>query len=224
MIKNGRKKKFICEICWKELDNLSLKANHIRWEHKTSIEQRFSHSQKWYEAMHNRKHIVQNKSYGLYVCQFCKKEWNTTKEGHSKHEKYCVDNPNKSIHKSHAQTEETKKKLSEKALNNDYRRIMRHIREYNGFLCDSSWEVKMIQKFEEINEPFIKPKPITYIDDNGKQHHYFPDFFLPNRNLIVEVKNPYLFKNDRKVQILKEMRQDIIWITSLKDIENFKLD
>ena len=59
---------------------------------------------------------------------------------------------------------------------------------------------------------------------NGKQHQYFPDFFLPNRNLIIEVKNPYLFEHDRKVQILKETVQNIIWITSLNDIKNFKLD
>ena len=110
------------------------------------------------------------------------------------------------------------KSASMRDIKRAYRRLSK---KYHPDLCDDS---TFSQKFEEINESFIKPKPITYIDDNGKQHHYFPDFFLPNRNLIVEVKNPYLFKNDRKVQILKEMRQDIIWITSLKDIENFKLD
>lgn len=217
-------KKFVCELCGQEFDKKSLKANHVRWKHKTTDEQRSNHSQKWFEAMKKRRGVVQNKSYGFYTCSFCGKEWNTTKEGHSKHEKYCKENPNKEIYKSHTQSEETKKKLSEKGLKNHYRRIMRHTKEYHGFLCDSSWEIKMIKKLEELNEPFIKPEPITYIDDNGIQHHYFPDFFLPNRNLIIEVKNPFLFKNDRKVQILKETRQDIIWITSLKDIENFRLD
>ena len=38
----------------------------------------------------------------------------------------------------------------------------------------------------------------------------------------IEVKNPYLYANDSKVQILKE-RKDIIWLTSLSDIQSFNI-
>ena len=38
----------------------------------------------------------------------------------------------------------------------------------------------------------------------------------------LEVKNPYLFENDSKVQILRATRDDIIWLTSLEQIQNFK--
>ena len=57
---------------------------------------------------------------------------------------------------------------------------------------------------------------------DGKQHNYFPDFWVPKLQKYIEVKNPYLYANDSKVQILKE-RKDIIWLTSLSDIQSFNI-
>lgn len=118
--------------------------------------------------------------------------------------------------------DEEKAYLSEKQRNNTYRRLMRKTQEYHGVLYDSSWEIEMAKRLEFLNEQFERPKnPIKYIGVDGKQHNYFPDFWIPRIQKFIEVKNPYLFENDSKVQILKSERSDIIWLTSLEQIQNF---
>lgn len=37
---------------------------------------------------------------------------------------------------------------------------------------------------------------IYYLTDDGKYSKYYPDFYLPNDNLIVEVKSWYTYKNN----------------------------
>jgi hypothetical protein len=41
----------------------------------------------------------------------------------------------------------------------------------------------------------INAKSIKYLFEN-KEHWYHPDFFIPSLNLVVEIKNSYLFKRD----------------------------
>jgi len=122
-------------------------------------------------------------------------------------------------------SEETRKKISEKQRQNTYRRVMRHTQEYHGNLYDSSWEIELAKRLETLGEPFERPKwPIQYTDKDGKKHNYFPDFYLLKRQVFIEVKNPYLFENDSKVKILRTERQDIIWLTSLDQIQSFEYD
>lgn len=186
------------------------------------VKNRKPKSQKWLESMAGRKGTNGGQVKDLYKCPFCGKEWKTTKSGFSTHKNGCNFNPDKRPFKGHPQSEKTKQKLSEIGLKNDYRRLMRKTQPYNGVLYDSSWEVEFAKRLESLNETFERPKePIKYVGLDGKEHNYFPDFYLPNRCVFVEVKNPYLFKNDSKVRILRAMRKDIIWLTSLEQIQNF---
>ena len=214
----------ICDICGEVFTSNSKKANHIRWKHiepTKSVEAR-AKSQKWKEAMANRKGTKPNKIKQKCKCEFCGLEKEMTKDVFTRHKKYCKLNPNAESFPGHPQSEETKKKLSEIGLNNSYRRLMRKTQNYNGILYDSSWEVEFAKRLESLNEEFDRPeKPIKYIGKDKKQHNYFPDFYLPNRKVFVEIKNPYLFENDGKVQILKAERNDIIWLTSLEAIKSF---
>jgi hypothetical protein len=34
---------------------------------------------------------------------------------------------------------------------------------------------------------------------NGKQRVYYPDFYLPEFNLLIEIKNSYLLKRDSEI-------------------------
>jgi hypothetical protein len=141
------------------------------------------------------------------------------------HRIYCEKNPNKKdgTWKGRHHSEETKKKLSEIGRSNKYRRIMRHTQEYKGVLYDSSWEVEFAKRLEELGIDFERPKiPIEYKDAENNTHNYFPDFYIPKINKFIEIKNPYLFNNDPKVQILKE-RVDIIWLTDLDSISKFEI-
>lgn len=214
----------ICEICGESFINKKIKANHIRWKHiepKKSIEAK-AKSQKWKEAMANKKGKKLNKIKQKCKCEFCGLEKEMAIDVFTRHKKYCKLNPNAVPFPRHPQSEETKKKLSEIGLNNPYRRLMRKTQLYNGILYDSSWEVEFAKRLEILNEKFNRPeKPIKYLGSDKRQHNYFPDFYLPNRKVFVEIKNPFLFENDDKVQILKAERSDIIWLTSLEQIQSF---
>lgn len=215
----------VCGICGEAFTSNSIKANHIRWKHiyPTKDPASKEKSQKWLDAMASRKGKRLNVPKEVCTCEFCGLEKEMSKAGFTKHKKYCKANPNKAPFLNHAQSEETKKKLSEAALRNPYRRLMRKTQLYNGVLYDSSWEVELAKRLESLNEKFERPKsPIKYTGSDDREHNYFPDFYLPERCIFIEVKNPYLFENDSKVQILKAIRSDIIWLTSLEQIQNFE--
>lgn len=45
--------------------------------------------------------------------------------------------------------------------------------------------------------------PIIRYEINGRSHRYFPDFFIPSENLIVEVKSTYTYMLHRETVLLK---------------------
>ena len=52
------------------------------------------------------------------------------------------------------------------------------------------------------NEIVYSPKSIVYFLDSEK-HLYFPDFYVPKWNLIVEIKSTYTMRTDKNL-LLKE--------------------
>jgi hypothetical protein len=60
--------------------------------------------------------------------------------------------------------------------------------------------VKLLNEHDE-NDIFTKRTDmpeVWYIDDNGKYHRYYPDFYIPSKNLVIEVKSIYTYKQDTK--------------------------
>ena len=174
-----------CSTCGKLFKKRASLMNHVRWIHKEG-------------KTEDRIGIVKvntDKDKKERTCSFCRKTWNCFIWHFHKHEAECKQNPNRRIWKGHPQSEETKKKLSEIGLKNPYRRLMRKTQLYKGILYDSSWEVEFAKKLESLNETFERPKePIKYIGEDGREHNYFPDFYLVNRKVFVEIKNPYSSK------------------------------
>jgi len=158
-----------------------------------------------------------------YVCEFCGRKDFLHKCNCSCHMRYCLENPNRRKREGHKHTPETKKLLSDKARANPYPRKTKHTVLYHGMYLDSSWEVQMAKRFEYLSVLFVRPRiPLNYIGEDGKLHHYFPDFWLPCYGKYVEVKNEYLFRTDGKVKILRK-RKNIVWVTSLEQARNFVL-
>ncbi len=56
---------------------------------------------------------------------------------------------------------------------------------------------------EIVYQTKLMPK-IWYIDNDGKKHIYFPDFYIPKDNLIIEVKSDYTYNKDLEVNLLKK--------------------
>ena len=55
---------------------------------------------------------------------------------------------------------------------------------------------KKLLREEEIN---YNPQKIKYIGVDKKEHHYFPDFYIPKFNLIVEIKSTWIMQYDKNV-------------------------
>jgi len=47
-------------------------------------------------------------------------------------------------------------------------------------LLDSSWEVIVAKRLDELEIVWQRPKPIAWTDDLNKKRHYYPDFYLPS--------------------------------------------
>ena len=75
--------------------------------------------------------------------------------------------------------------------------IKRHL--YKNIVFDSNWEVDLAKFLDKKKIQWIRPViSISWIDNAGKERRYFPDFYLPQFNIFLDPKNPYL------VQIHKE--------------------
>lgn len=71
--------------------------------------------------------------------------------------------------------------------------------EYNGNTFDSGYEVKIAKWLDSNNIKWFKVyEPILWMDIKGKQHKYFPDFYLPDYNLYLDPKNPYCIKQQKE--------------------------
>jgi len=92
-------------------------------------------------------------------------------------------------------TEETKHKLSilrQKAIaeNPDLIKSCGRAKKYNynDIVLDGTWEVIFAKYLDELNIKWIRPKKGYEYIFEGSKHLYFPDFFLPQYNLYIEVK------------------------------------
>jgi hypothetical protein len=66
-----------------------------------------------------------------------------------------------------------------------------------------SYELDFLEKYHDKLD-IINALTIKYMFEN-KQHYYFPDFYIPSLNLIVEIKNDHLAKYDKlKIEAKKK--------------------
>jgi len=120
-------------------------------------------------------------------------------------------------------SEESRKKIQQKALSSNHRRLRKGTVEYNGILLDSSWEFELAKRLDVLNIKWIRPKPIKWTDENGLVRNYFPDFYLPEYDLYLDPKNPEAMRvQSNKIKILNETYSNIIWISTLEDCKTFQ--
>jgi len=128
--------------------------------------------------------------------------------------------PGSFLGKTH--TEETKQLLREKALASPHRRLKRGIIEYKGVLLDSSWELELAKRLDELNIKWVRPDPLPWVDDEGVTHNYFPDFYLEDYDLYLDPKNPQAVRvQKKKLEILLTQYKNIVIIDSLKKCKEY---
>lgn len=96
----------------------------------------------------------------------------------------------------------------------------------DGFtvVLDSSWEVVLAKRLDELNIRWIRPKPIIWVDKNQKKRWYFPDFYLLDYDLYLECKSDYIsFLQSDKVKILKLTIPNLKFLTSEEACRTFNL-
>ena len=125
-------------------------------------------------------------------------------------------------------TNATKELIREKALASPHRRLVRSIREYvkldgTVVLLDSSWEEILAKRLDEIFVEWIRPEtPIRYFGNDGKQHNYFPDFYLPKYDVYLDPKNPMaMIAQKDKIEVLENMMTNLIVLKSLDECKNY---
>lgn len=72
---------------------------------------------------------------------------------------------------------------------------------YNSYenkdvLLESSWEKRTAERLIKLDIHWVRPVPLDWIDEKGKQRLYYPDFYLKDFNLYLDPKNPYCMALD----------------------------
>lgn len=120
-------------------------------------------------------------------------------------------------------SEETKLIISQKALASNHRRLRKNPIEYNGVLMDSTWEVAFAKRLDTLGVEWVRPDPVKWIDKEGREHNYFPDFLLIKENLFVDTKNKHAYDVQReKIEILLNTFPNLIFLTSLSEIMEYE--
>jgi len=76
-------------------------------------------------------------------------------------------------------------------------------KKYKNLYYKSSYELDFIKFCEEKNIPIENAPTIKYLD-NGIKKVYFPDFYLPENNLIIEIKSKYTYDKEKDLNELKK--------------------
>jgi len=85
----------------------------------------------------------------------------------------------------------------------------------------SSYEEVVAQELDTHKVRWTRPPPFLWVDGSLKEHRYYPDFYLPDFNVYLDPKNPYLIKKDlgkieavslqNKVKLLVLDAQHLTW-------------
>jgi hypothetical protein len=97
---------------------------------------------------------------------------------------------------------------------------------YKGFTCRSKYEKMFVDFCEKYGYTLEVPKRIEYIHD-GRSRHYYPDFYVKELDLIVEIKSDWTWKQNLDLNISKltcslEQHYDIVFIDEEHGLTNEK--
>jgi hypothetical protein len=124
-------------------------------------------------------------------------------------------------------TEETKELIRQKALASNHRRVLRSSRKYTmkdgtEVLLDSSWEEALAIRLDSLNIKWIRPESVEWVDNAGKTHNYFPDFYLVEYDMYLDPKNDIVHKMSiDKIEKVSMVLPNLKIIRSLEECKNF---
>ena len=98
---------------------------------------------------------------------------------------------------------------------------------YKGFVCRSNYEKSFVDFAEKFGYKLSVPEKIRF-DYNGRSRYYYPDFFIEDLDLIVEIKSDWTWKQNLDLNIAKmvctiEQDYDIVFLDEEHGINDEKL-
>lgn len=88
---------------------------------------------------------------------------------------------------------------------------------------DSSYERRVAKFLDEHDIEWSRPQPLIWIDHQGTQHHYFPDFYIPSKDLYLDPKNPYCFEAQKeKIEYVRRTYPNVLFLHE-EDLSQEKL-
>lgn len=129
--------------------------------------------------------------------------------------------------KSHLQTLETRKKISNSCRANKksggYRLKSGRGKKgwYKGIFCDSQYELGYLIYCLDHNIPIQRNTEYYIYTYNGKQHKYLPDFLVNDE--LIEIKGYYQEINDIKLASVKNKKIKILYPKDLKFVSEYLL-
>lgn len=94
---------------------------------------------------------------------------------------------------------------------------------YGGVLWDSTWEAKFAQRLDELDIKWSRPgkeQSIAYFSLSGVLRRYYPDIYLHDHDLFVEIKGFWTADARHKVQQAR-LKVKLLVLESLQEIEKF---
>ena len=123
--------------------------------------------------------------------------------------------------KHHSQ--ETKDVISKRGRESNHRRLKKYRILYKDIWLDSTWELALAQRLDELGIAWIRPEPLRWVDSDGNNHNYFPDFYLPQFDLYLDPKNPMAIETQKeKLTILMKQYPNIMILYSLEECQQYQ--
>jgi hypothetical protein len=203
----------ICKHCQNsfniENESKGFMANHSRWCNKNPKRKDYT------ETLNNSRKAAHSKEANAKRNASMSQNW---KEGKYDH----IDHGASTRGMKH--TEQSRKNMSIGSAASNHRRLRKGTVMYKGILLDSSWELALAKRLDELKIKWIRPEPIPWIDSDNNPHKFFPDFYLPEHDLYLDPKNPHAYNVQRnKIDILNITYKNIRWITSIAECSSFNI-
>jgi len=92
---------------------------------------------------------------------------------------------------------------------------------YKGFVFKSSWELGFVKYLDGLGVPWEYEKyRFLYTDTSGKERFYWPDFYLPDIDMFVEIKGFYTEADRHKVSCFIGCNPDKLIVLQEKELKN----
>lgn len=131
----------------------------------------------------------------------------------------------KELNGNYKHTEESKENLRQWAIKNN---LGGHTSKkklyYKNFLGEvvylqSSFEEKVAKELDKNKIKWTRPQPLKWVDRDGKEHRYYPDFYLIEQNVYLDPKNDFLiYKDEEKIQRVKEQNNIKIFVLNKDEL------